>query len=80
MAMAASGLAPFQGPSDAPVTVAYHYSSAMRRTKSVLPVPAGFNSTNLSLYWIPRSRSVWAIGIAHASDDEQTGLAERYMP
>jgi hypothetical protein len=73
-------LGAFQGPSEALVTVAYHYSAALRRTKSVLPVPTGFNSTSLGLFWIPHSRSVWAIGIAHASDNAETGLAERYTP
>jgi hypothetical protein len=69
-----------QGPSAAPVTVAYHYTAALHSTKRVLPIPAGYNSTNLALFWIPHSRSVWAVGFAHASNESQTGLVERYNP
>jgi hypothetical protein len=46
----------------------------------VLPIPAGYNSTNLALFWIPHSQSVWAVGFAHASNESQTGLVERYTP
>jgi hypothetical protein len=69
-----------QGPSAAPVTVTYHYTAALHPTRRVLPIPAGYNSTALSLSWIPHSRSVWALGFAHASNDAQTGLVESYTP
>jgi len=59
-------------------TLAYHYSAAGRWSHSVLPIPKGYNSTSLSLFWIPHSRSVWAVGYAHASTNAQVGIIERY--
>jgi hypothetical protein len=38
----------------------------------------GLNSTDLSMFWIPHSRSLWAIGYAHASSDAIEALTERY--
>ncbi len=66
------------GNSSAPVTVAYHYSAAGRWTRDVLPIPAGFNSTSLNLFWIPHTRSLWAVGFAHASTNAEVGIVERY--
>jgi hypothetical protein len=73
-------LGAIQGPGAAPVTVAYHYSAALHSTKRVLPIPAGYNSAWLSLFWTPHSRSVWAIGYARASNSSTIGLVERYTP
>src|SRR5262249_20589139 len=73
-------LGPTQGPGAAPVAVAYHYTAALHSTRRVLPIPAGYNSTGLGLSWSPHSRVIWAIGYAHASNDSEIGLVERYTP
>jgi hypothetical protein len=67
------------GNSSAPVTVAYHYSAAGHWSRDVPPIPAGFNSTSLSLFWIPHTRSLWGVGSAHASStNAEEGIVERY--
>jgi hypothetical protein len=62
------------------VTVAFHYTGAGRWTREVPPIPSGFNSTDLDMFWIPHSRSLWAIGYAHASSDVIEAVTERYTP
>jgi hypothetical protein len=63
-----------------PQSVAYHYAPGHGWTKAVLPIPSGYLSSIMSLWGVPHSRAVWAIGTVHAGNGAQLGLADRYAP
>jgi len=67
-----------------PAEYAYHYGSG-RWTRQVVPTPRGFNETMFGMAWIPRTRSVWAVGEADRNYPKghrngNVGVIARYGP